>query len=51
MIEQHNKRRLPSKNYNRGKNGGEDKRKAENNIIGLYDEGELQQVEKESPTM
>ena len=42
---------LPSKNYNRGKSGREkDKRKTENDVIGLDDERRLQQVEGESRT-
>jgi len=37
---------LPLKNYNRGKNGGgEDKRKTENDAIGLDDGRGLQQFE------
>ena len=40
-----------SKSYARGKNGREkDKRKLENDVIGLDDEGELQQAEGESRT-
>ena len=48
----HNKKRLPSKNYNRGKNGSEkEKRKTENDVTGLEDdERRLQQVEGESCT-
>src|SRR6218665_1636955 len=47
----HNERRLPSKNYNRGKNGREkEKTKTENDVTGLDDERGLQQVEGESWT-
>ena len=39
---------LPSKNHNRGKNGRKkDKRKTENDVIGLDDERGIQQVEGE----
>src|SRR6218665_334039 len=45
----HNERRLPSKNYNRGKNGREkEKRKTKNDVTGLDAERGLQQVEGES---
>src|SRR6218665_1175257 len=44
----HNERRLPSKNYNRGKNGREkEKRKTKNDVTGLDAERGLQQVEGE----
>ena len=47
----HGERRLPSKNYNRGKNAKEkEKRKTENDVTGLDDERGLQQVEGESWT-
>src|SRR6218665_432532 len=45
----HNERRLPSKNYNRGKNGRyKEKRKTKNDVTGLDAERGLQQVEGES---
>jgi len=48
LVGQHNDRGLPSRNYNRGKNGSEkDKRKTKSDVIGLDDERGLQQVEVE----
>src|SRR6218665_3510625 len=45
----HNERRLPSKNYNRGKNGREkEKSKTKNDVTGVDAERGLQQVEGES---
>ena len=42
----HNERRLPSKNYNRGKNGMEkEKRKTKNDVTRLDAERGLQQVD------
>jgi len=51
IVDENNERGLPTKNYNRGKNGREkEKRKAENGVTGLDDERGLQQVEGESWT-
>jgi len=45
----HNEKKLPSKNYNRGKNGREkEKRKTKNDVTELDAERGLQQVEEES---
>jgi len=51
LVGPHNERKLPAKNYNRGKNGREkEKKKTENDVIGLDDERRLQQDEGESWT-
>src|SRR6218665_1002530 len=53
MVGSHNEGEIcPSNNYNRGKSGGrKEKRRTENDVIGLDDEGGLQQVEGKSRTM
>ena len=50
LVGPRNERRLPSKNYNRGKNGREQEKRKTTENYGLDDERGLQQVDGESWT-